>query len=183
MTYSSRGNRQHLARRGIAATIPIKADQAVNRFATKPALARQMIAAAVDAGARRVGGRRRWSPRPVPLHTLVRVAGSRWSIEELFQTGKGQVGLDHYQVRGWTGWHRFITLAMLALAVLTVLAAEQPDTCPEIIALTVAEIRRLLNAFVLAVALPPAHTLHWSTWRRSSQARAGRSHYQRRQAK
>lgn len=35
-----------------------------------------------------------WSPRPVPLHTLVRVAGSRWSIEELFQTGKGQVGLD-----------------------------------------------------------------------------------------
>ena len=62
-------------------------------------------------------------PRPVPLHTLVTVAGSRWSIEELFQTGKGQVGLDHYQVRGWTGWHRFVTLAMLALAVLTILAA------------------------------------------------------------
>ncbi|MCX4471389.1 IS701 family transposase [Micromonospora sp. NBC_01655] len=56
-----------------------------------------------------------WSPRQVPLHTLVTVAGARWSIEELFQTGKGQVGLDHYQVRGWTGWHRFITLAMLAL--------------------------------------------------------------------
>ena len=36
---------------------------------------------------------------------------------------KGQVGLDHYQVRSWTGWHRFITLAMLALAVLTILAA------------------------------------------------------------
>ncbi|MFC4018347.1 hypothetical protein ACFOW4_10345 [Micromonospora sp. GCM10011542] len=36
-----------------------------------------------------------------------------WSIEELFQTSKGQVGLDHYQVRGWTGWHRFITRAML----------------------------------------------------------------------
>lgn len=38
---------------------------------------------------------------------------ARWSIEEVFQTSKGQVGLDHYQVRGWTGWHRFITLAML----------------------------------------------------------------------
>lgn len=124
-----------------------------------------------------------WSPRPVPLHTLVTVAGSRWSIEELFQTGKGQVGLDHYQVRGWTGWHRHVTLAMLALAVLTILAAQQPDTDPEIIALTVAEIRRLLNAFVLAVSLPPAHTLHWSIWRRTSQARAQRSHYQRRQAK
>ncbi|WP_344944955.1 IS701 family transposase [Sphaerisporangium flaviroseum] len=124
-----------------------------------------------------------WSPRPVPLRTLVTVAGSRWSIEELFQTGKGQIGLDHYQVRGWTGWHRFITLAMLALAVLTILAAttaQQPDADPEMIALTVAEIRRLLNAFVLAVALPPEHTLHWSTWRRTSQARARRSHYQRR---
>nr|WP_157744582.1 IS701 family transposase [Micromonospora viridifaciens] len=127
-----------------------------------------------------------WAPRPVPLHTLVTVAGSLWSIEELFQTGKGQVGLDHYQVRGWTGWHRFITLAMLALAVLTILAAttaQQPDDDPQIIALTVAEIRRLLNAFILATPLPPAHTLHWSIWRRTSQARARRSHYQRRQAK
>lgn len=69
-----------------------------------------------------------WSPRPVPLHTLVRVAGSRWSIEELFQTGKGQVGLDHYQVRGWTAWHRFVTLAMLALAILTILSATAQTT-------------------------------------------------------
>ncbi|MFY1623641.1 IS701 family transposase [Micromonospora sp. WMMD735] len=122
-----------------------------------------------------------WSPGPVPLHTLVRVAGSRWSIEELFQTGKGQVGLDHYQVGGWTGWQRFVTLAMLALAVLTILAAtQQPNTDPDIIALTVAEIRRLLNAFVLTPPPPPAHTLDWSTWRRASQARARRSHYQRR---
>ncbi|MFI6785100.1 hypothetical protein [Micromonospora sp. NPDC050276] len=123
-----------------------------------------------------------WSPQPVPLHTLVTVAGSRWSIEELFQTGKGQVGLDHYQIRGWTGWHRFITLAMLALALLTILAAQQPDTDLEITALTVAEIRRLLNAFVLVTSLPPEHTLHWSIRRRTSQARARRSHYQRRQA-
>ncbi|RQX17132.1 hypothetical protein DDE19_12360 [Micromonospora ureilytica] len=50
-------------------------------------------------------------------------------------------------------------------------------------ALTVAEIRRLLNAFVLATLLPPEHTLHWPLWRRTSQARARRSHYQRRQAK
>ncbi|MBM7489583.1 hypothetical protein JOD64_000805 [Micromonospora luteifusca] len=112
------------------------------------------------------------------------MAGSRWSIEELFQTGKGQVGLDHYQVRSWTGWHRFVTLAMLAPAVLTILAAtaQQPDAAPTIIALTVAEIRRLLNAFVLAASLPPEHTLRWSIWRRTSQARARRSNYQRRQA-
>ncbi|MEU4645461.1 hypothetical protein [Micromonospora sp. NPDC023814] len=58
-----------------------------------------------------------WSPKPAPLHTLVTVASSRRSIEEPFQTGEGQAGLDHYQVRGWTGWHRFITLTMLAMAV------------------------------------------------------------------
>ena len=72
---------------------------------------------------------------------------------------------------------------MLALAVLTILTAQQPDPDPEIIALTVAEIRRLLNAFVLATSLPPEHILHWSTWRRTSQARARRAHYQRRHSK
>ncbi|WBB89961.1 IS701 family transposase [Verrucosispora sp. WMMC514] len=56
-----------------------------------------------------------WSPRPVPLVRLVTVAGSRWSIEEAFQTAKGQVGLDQYQCRGWTAWHRFTLLAMIAL--------------------------------------------------------------------
>ncbi|MFD2765853.1 hypothetical protein ACFSX1_17060 [Micromonospora eburnea] len=111
------------------------------------------------------------------------MAGSRWSIEELFQAGKGQVGLDLYQVRSWSGWHRFVTLAMLALAVLTILAAQQPDTDPELIALTVAEIRRFLNALVLTASLPPGHILHRSIWRRTSQARARRSRYQRRQAK
>lgn len=86
------------------------------------------------------------------------------------------------QVRSWTGWHRFITLAMLALAVLTILAAtaQQPDDKPQLIALTVAEIRRLLNTLVLATPLPPEHIP--PIWRRTSQARARQSHYQRRQA-
>nr|WP_157099853.1 hypothetical protein [Microbispora sp. ATCC PTA-5024] len=43
--------------------------------------------------------------------TLVRIAGIRWHVEESFQAAKGQAGLDHYQVRNWTGWHRHITLA------------------------------------------------------------------------
>jgi SRSO17 transposase len=54
------------------------------------------------------------------LRQLVRVAGIRWSVEESFQTGKGQVGLDHYQVRRYDAWYRHITLAMLAQAFLTV---------------------------------------------------------------
>jgi hypothetical protein len=55
------------------------------------------------------------------LQTLVRVAGQRWTVEECFELGKGEVGLDHYQVRHWQAWHRAITLAMLALAFLVVI--------------------------------------------------------------
>jgi SRSO17 transposase len=44
-----------------------------------------------------------WSPQPVPLSELVRVAGTRWCIEECFQAAKGQVGLDHYQATGLRG--------------------------------------------------------------------------------
>ena len=64
-----------------------------------------------------------WTPTPVTLATLVRVAGTRWCVEESFQAAKGQVGLDQYQVRGWKPWYRFVTLAMLALAFLSTLAA------------------------------------------------------------
>ncbi|MEO5781211.1 MAG: IS701 family transposase [Arthrobacter oryzae] len=59
-------------------------------------------------------------PKRVSLAELVRVAGARWAIEETFQTSKGGTGLDHYQVRQWTGWYRHITLSMLAHAFLTV---------------------------------------------------------------
>jgi SRSO17 transposase len=63
-----------------------------------------------------------WMPRPVPLATLVGVAGQRWRIEERFQTGKGLVGLDQHQVRRWRSWYRWATLAMLAHAFLVVAA-------------------------------------------------------------
>ena len=55
------------------------------------------------------------------LGDLVRVAGMRWTIEACFEAAKGEVGLDHYEVRSWTGWHRHVTLAMLAHAYLTAL--------------------------------------------------------------
>lgn len=62
------------------------------------------------------------APVRTTLATLVAVAGKRWAIEETFQTGKGEVGLDHYQVRRYDGWYRHITLAMFAHAFLTVTA-------------------------------------------------------------
>ena len=63
-------------------------------------------------------------PERTPLRELVRVAGARWAIEETFQSAKGQVGLDQYQVRRYDSWYRHITLAMLAHAFLTVTTTE-----------------------------------------------------------
>lgn len=63
-------------------------------------------------------------PENTPLRELIRVAGARWAIEETFQTAKGQIGLDQYQVRRYDSWYRHITLAMLAHAFLTVTTAQ-----------------------------------------------------------
>ncbi len=133
-----------------------------------------------------------WSPTEVPLSELVRVAGARWSVEECFQAAKSQVGLDHYQVRHWTSWHRHITLAMLALAFLTALASDAVPERPahahhfarshDPITLTVPEIRHLLVAVFHPPAVTAARLLHWSNWRRRHQAIARRSHYRRRAA-
>jgi SRSO17 transposase len=65
-----------------------------------------------------------FTPRPVPLHTLVRIAGTRWNVETCFQTGK-RIGLDEPQVRRWDSWYRHVTLVMLAHAILTVIAARE----------------------------------------------------------
>ncbi len=62
------------------------------------------------------------TPAGATLAQLVRVVGLRWAVEECFQASKGQVGLDHYQVRSYPGWYRHITLAMAAHSWLTVTA-------------------------------------------------------------
>ncbi len=61
------------------------------------------------------------APEGTTLARLVRVAGTRWAIEGCFEAAKGEVGLDDYEVRSWTGWHRHVTLAMVAHAFLAVL--------------------------------------------------------------
>jgi SRSO17 transposase len=61
------------------------------------------------------------SPEGSTLADLVRVAGTRWTIEACFEAAKGETGLDQYEVRSWTGWHRHVTFAMLAHAYLAVL--------------------------------------------------------------
>lgn len=123
-----------------------------------------------------------WTPRPTSLAELVRVAGQRWRIEESFQSAKGLVGLDQHQVRRWTSWHRWTTLAMLAhafLAVATAIERENAPTPDGLIDLTVNEFRRLFDALLLDQRPALITTLSWSRWRRRHQARARDSHYRR----
>lgn len=109
---------------------------------------------------------------------------ARWQVEECFAQAKGEVGLDHYEVRTWTAWHRFVTLALLAHAFLVVLRLyarrEASDPQPgngsvDLIPLTVPEVRRLVLA--LADVTERRHfRFAWSYWRRAHQAVAARCH-------
>jgi SRSO17 transposase len=69
-----------------------------------------------------------FAPADTSLVTLVQVAGRRWRVEEAFEQAKGEVGLDHYQVRQYPAWYRHVTLAMVALAFLAVTRARLPDS-------------------------------------------------------
>lgn len=79
------------------------------------------------------------TPAGATLAQLVRVIGLRWAVEECFQASKGQVGLDHYQVRSHPGWYRHVTLAMAAHSWLTVtavlVAAQKGNRLPKVPAL------------------------------------------------
>jgi SRSO17 transposase len=123
-----------------------------------------------------------WTPRPVALATLVRVAGRRWAIEERFQTSKGLVGLDQHQVRRWRSWYRWTTLAMVAHAFLVVVALTEQARHPPpsgLIRLTCNEVQHLFATLHARPAGDLSHRLRWSLWRRQHQARACTHHYQR----
>ena len=125
-----------------------------------------------------------YSPRPVTAAHPGAVAGQRWRIEESFQAAKGLTGLDQHQVRRWTSWHRWTTLAMLAHAFLAVATATERDHLPAttgLISLTVNEFRRLFDALLLAARHTITTLLRWSAWRRRHQHRARESHYRRRE--
>jgi SRSO17 transposase len=54
------------------------------------------------------------APAQTPVAALVRVAGMRWPIETAVEESKGELGMDHYAVRSWWGWHQHLTLCLLA---------------------------------------------------------------------
>jgi SRSO17 transposase len=61
-----------------------------------------------------------WCPAGTGIATLVRIEGARWAIEDGFETAKNELGLDHNETRSWHGWHRHVSLVMLAFAMLAV---------------------------------------------------------------
>jgi SRSO17 transposase len=124
-------------------------------------------------------------PAGLPLVALVRVAGTRWRVEEAFQAGKGLCGLDQHQVRRWCSWYRWVTLAMLAYAFLVVAAVTDHARHPPplgLIPLTCNEIQHLFAALVAVPVADRGHRLRWSWWRRRQQARARACHYRRQAA-
>jgi SRSO17 transposase len=55
------------------------------------------------------------APKEISLSELVKASTMRWPIEQCFQEGKGQVGMDCYEHRSWPAWHRHMTYVFLAL--------------------------------------------------------------------
>jgi SRSO17 transposase len=71
-----------------------------------------------------------WCPKGTPVEILVRVEGRRWAIEDAFETAKTELGLDHNETRSWHGWHRHVSLVMLAFAMLAVVRRRANGTAP-----------------------------------------------------
>jgi SRSO17 transposase len=118
-------------------------------FATKPQIACRMIVHAIAAKVpffllRRTRGlliRRNiadgdlaffstWCPKDTPMKKLVSVEGHRWAIEDSFETAKNELGLDHNETRSWHGWHRHVSLVMLAFAMMAVIRHRANITSP-----------------------------------------------------
>ena len=131
-----------------------------------------------------------WAPVGTTLPEMVAAIGARWHIEEDFANAK-DLGLDHYEVRGWLGWYRHITLVLLALAFLTGICVREGNPSspgapaslpagPAVQRLSVPEVRHLLARLRWPASCSPARVLAWSWWRRCHQGRASYYHTKRR---
>ena len=71
-----------------------------------------------------------WCPAGTPIGTLVGIEGHRWAIEDSFETAKNELGLTHNETRSWHGWHRHVSLVMLAFAMLATIRHHANNTPP-----------------------------------------------------
>lgn len=101
------------------------------------------------------------------------------------KSGKGLAGLDEHQLRRYTSWSRWVTLAMLAYAFLAVVRADEGARHPmpdDLIPFSCSEIARPFITLIARRIHDTAHRLHWSHWRRRDQARSRASHYRQQAA-
>ncbi len=71
-----------------------------------------------------------WCPAGTPVQILVAVEGRRWAIEDAFETAKTELGLAHNETRSWHGWHRHVSLVMLAFAMMAAVRHRANDMPP-----------------------------------------------------
>ena len=69
-----------------------------------------------------------WCPAGMTIEKLVYVEGHRWAIEDSFETAKNELGLDHNETRSWHGWHRHVSLVMLAFAMMATIRHKANST-------------------------------------------------------
>ena len=72
-----------------------------------------------------------WCPAGTSIATLVNVEGHRWAIEDSFETAKNEFGLDHNETRSWHGWHRHVSLVMLAFAMMAAIRHQANRPIPK----------------------------------------------------
>jgi SRSO17 transposase len=116
-----------------------------------------------------------WCPAGTTIETLVAVEGRRWAIEDAFETAKNELGLDHNETRSWHGWHRQVSLVMLAFAMLAVIRHHANAPTPPKIPIRLARTRRTSSAgrSRRSAASPPVSRSDASNPPTSSPGRSG----------
>ena len=116
-----------------------------------------------------------WCPAGTPIETLVTVEGRRWAIEDAFETAKTEVGLAHNETRSWHGWHRHVSLVMLAFAMLAVIRHHANAPTPPKIPIRLAPTHQTSSAgrSRRSVASPSVSRSDASSPPRSSPGRSG----------
>ena len=87
-----------------------------------------------------------WCPAGTTIETLAAVEGRRWAIEDAFETAKTELGLDHNETRSWHGWHRHVSLVMLAFAMMAAICHHANASPPPKTLVRLARTRRTSSA-------------------------------------
>ena len=120
------------------------------------------------------------APAETPLSTFVRVWSLRWTIEMAFEECKGELGMDHYEVRGWRAWHHHMTMTLLSHHFLVGLRLELGDRAP---ALTVPQTLELLGVVLPRRKFDAKDAIELVRYRQENNFAAYNSHRKRRRGK